>query len=111
MVIVTRDFRFVLIVLFCIVIAIYYFGLYLSHADTRVRSDIASIGSKCVCCCCSSGGGGGGVGGGGGDDDDDDVCGVCVHATVIRPALTPPPPPPPFRYRLNRDSILKEKAY
>lgn len=38
--------RFVLFVIFLILVAVYYFGLYLSHADTRVRSDIASIGSK-----------------------------------------------------------------
>jgi hypothetical protein len=38
----------VLFVIFLILVAVYYFGLYLSHADTRVRSDITSIGSKCA---------------------------------------------------------------
>lgn len=52
--------RFVLFVILLIVVAVFYFGLYLSHADTRVRDDISSLGS---------------------------------------------------RYRMNRDAVLKEKAY
>ncbi len=44
-------FRFVLFVILLIVAAVYYLGLYLSHTDTRVRSDIAPIAAKSAARC------------------------------------------------------------
>lgn len=81
--------RFVLFVILLIVAAVYYLGLYLSHTDTRVRSDIAPIAAKSAA--------------------------RCPTHPAPNPLLTFVPTPHPLlfrrRYRMNRDAVLKEKAY
>ena len=87
-------FRFVLFVILLIVAAVYYLGLYLSHTDTRVRSDIAPIAAKSAARCPTH----------------------PAPNPLLTPSAHPPPPslPPQVPYeprrRLERESLLASGA-